>query len=185
MVTEYIRRKLGERSVNFREKMALTDRILSHTPSPSDLNESVSDAAQRIGVLLLEQTPQVKGIYTIMRDTTSSKEDFIFHCDRLSTLLVERAMTELPFRANEVITPVGQAYSGRVLDTKVAICIPLVIRVVNFHPGPLWRDHHSLVSKHPVRPGNSLHSLFQGWSIRAWSTKSSKRYSYRLIAHSA
>jgi uridine kinase len=132
LVTEYIRRKLGERSVNFREKMALTDRILSHTPSPSDFNESVSDAAQRLGVLLLEQTPQVKGIYTIMRDTTSSKEDFIFHCDRLSTLLVERAMTELPFRPSEVTTPIGEGYSGSVLDTKVVIYIPLVIRIMNF-----------------------------------------------------
>ena len=171
--------------MNFREKLALTDRILSHTPSPSDFNESVSDAAQRIGVLLLEQTRQVKGIYTIMRDTTSSKEDFIFHCDRLSTLLVERAMTELPFRPSEVTTPIGEACSGRVLDTKVAIYIPLVIRIMNFPPGPLWRDHHSLVSKHTIRPENSSHSLFQGWPIRAWFTKSSKRYSYRLIAHSA
>lgn len=119
-MTEYIRRKLGERSANLREKMALTDRMLSHTPSPLTLNESMSDAAQRIGVFLLEQTAQVKGIYTILRDNTCSKEDFIFHCDRLSTMLVERAMVELPFRPNEVTTPAGETCKGSALDVKAS-----------------------------------------------------------------
>ena len=121
LVTEYIRRKLGERSANLREKMALTDRMLSHPHSPISLNESMSDAAQRIGVLLLEQTPQIKGIYTTLRDSTCAKEDFIFYCDRLSTLLVERAMTELPFDRKEVKTPVGETYSGSVLDAKASL----------------------------------------------------------------
>jgi uridine kinase len=130
--------------------MALTDRILSHTASPSGFNESVSDAAQRIGVILLEQTPQVKGIYTIMRDVSSSKEDFIFYCDRLSTLLVERAMIELPFCPEEVTTPVGKTYQGRVLDSKVFPNALLAICAMNFPPGSLRRNYHSLVSKRKI-----------------------------------
>jgi len=121
--------------------------MLSHTPSTIPADESVSDAAQRMGVLLLDQTPQVEGIYTILRDETSSKEDFIFYCDRISTILVERAMAELPFRPVEVTTPAGERYSGRKLGAKVDMCILLSIHMVNHSPGPLWRHYCSLVGE--------------------------------------
>lgn len=134
LVTEYIRRKLSERSANLREKMALTDRMLSHVSTPSDIKDSMSDAAQRIGVILLDQTAQVKGIYTTLRDRTCVKEDFIFYCDRLSTLLVERAATELPFHRNEVTTAVGETYTGQTTDIK-DLCGVTIIR----WGGPLER----------------------------------------------
>jgi uridine kinase len=93
--------------------MALTQHLLSYKlPTPS-LLESAAEAASRLGVHLLEQTPQVRGIYTLLRDRTCSKEDFIFYCDRLSTLLVERAMNKLPYRLCEVFTATEEKTTGQ------------------------------------------------------------------------
>lgn len=104
---------MGERSAILREKMALTQHLLSYKLPASALQESSADAASRLGVHLLEQTPQVRGIYTLLRDRTCSKEDFIFYCDRLSTLLVERAMNELPYRPCEILTATEEKATGQ------------------------------------------------------------------------
>lgn len=61
----------------------------------------------------------LQGIMTILRDRTTSREDFIFFSDRLATLLVERAMQELPFRSKSVVTPVDALYHGQELATNV------------------------------------------------------------------
>jgi uridine kinase len=93
--------------------MALTQRLLSYKLPTSALRELAAEAASRLGVHLLEQTPQVRGIYTLLRDRTCSKEDFIFYCDRLSTLLVERAMNELPYRPCEIFTATDEKAAGQ------------------------------------------------------------------------
>jgi uridine kinase len=79
------------------------------------------------GVVLLEQTPQLlvrqivwlwsyanrrQGIMTILRDRETERGDFIFYADRLSTLIVEKALTLLPHRPISVRTPVGVSYTG-------------------------------------------------------------------------
>lgn len=56
---------------------------------------------------------------TILRDRTTSREDFIFFTDRLSTILVEKAMELLPHATQEVVTPVDATYVGQKLDANV------------------------------------------------------------------
>lgn len=99
--------------------MALTPQLLRYTGSFSLLMDSPERAAERLGVLLLEQTPQVQGTYTLLRDKDCPKEDFIFYTDRISTLLVERAMQELPFSPHDTVTPVGEKVRGKILTVKV------------------------------------------------------------------
>ncbi len=41
-------------------------------------------------VLLLDATPQLRGISTILQDQDSDKEDFIFYFNRGATMLIER-----------------------------------------------------------------------------------------------
>lgn len=41
-------------------------------------------------VLVLEKTPQLRGMNTIIHDTDTNSEDFIFYFDRTATLLVEQ-----------------------------------------------------------------------------------------------
>ena len=60
-----------------------------------------------------------QGIYTIIRDQTTNKQDFIFFVDRLAMFLVEKAMEQLPYRAKTVTTPIGAEAVGKELDAKV------------------------------------------------------------------
>lgn len=41
-------------------------------------------------VTVLEETPQLKGMNTIIQDIDTEAEDFIFYFDRLATLLIEK-----------------------------------------------------------------------------------------------
>ncbi|KAG8707295.1 Uridine kinase, partial [Ceratobasidium sp. 395] len=71
------------------------------------------------------------GIYTILRDKETPREDFIFYADRLATLICEKAMEVLPFRNITVLTPTGAIANGK--DTAIAepernICAVTIIR---------------------------------------------------------
>jgi uridine kinase len=63
----------------------------------------------------------MQGIFTILRDRTTSRQNFIFFTDRLSTLLVEHALQHLPYLPKNVITPVGVKAHGKKLDAQVRI----------------------------------------------------------------
>jgi uracil phosphoribosyltransferase len=49
---------------------------------------------------------------TILRDQETTRGDFIFFADRLSTLIVEKALTLLPYDKHTVTTPLGIPYDG-------------------------------------------------------------------------
>lgn len=49
---------------------------------------------------------------TILRDQQTSRGDFIFYADRLSTLIVEKALELIPHQPKTVRTPVGLDYTG-------------------------------------------------------------------------
>lgn len=143
LISTHIRRQLKERTHHFRKKMAAKlQPSISRGP-----RKQLPD--EELGLIVLEQTPQLsvstasfkaigstvsecwtvllmfdclsllQGIYTILRDVTTKKEDFIFFCDRLSTLLVEKAMEQLTFKSKSVITPVGVEAKGKELDVEV------------------------------------------------------------------
>ena len=61
-----------------------------------------------------------QGIYTILRDRTTPREDFIFFVDRLSTFLMEQAMVYLPFAPATVTTPTGAKSEGKRLSAPVS-----------------------------------------------------------------
>jgi uracil phosphoribosyltransferase len=49
---------------------------------------------------------------TILRDRETKRGDFIFFADRLSTLIVEKALTLLPHQRKSVQTPLGLPFEG-------------------------------------------------------------------------
>lgn len=67
----------------------------------------------------IKQSAQVKYIETVLRNKNTSRDDFIFYSDRLVRLLIEEAINFIPFKDQDIVTPVGQHYSGSVLDSKV------------------------------------------------------------------
>jgi len=77
MVTQYIERKLVQKSIAHRQALKRLGLNCENEP----LGE---------GVVLLDQTSQLKGINTIIQDVDTSPEDFIFYFDRMATLLIEQ-----------------------------------------------------------------------------------------------
>ena len=49
---------------------------------------------------------------TILRDRETERGDFIFYADRLSTLIVEKALELISYQPTTIKTPVGSAYKG-------------------------------------------------------------------------
>ncbi|XP_027415017.1 uridine-cytidine kinase-like 1 isoform X12 [Bos indicus x Bos taurus] len=62
---------------------------------------------------VLKSTPQVRGMHTIIRDRETSRDEFIFYSKRLMRLLIEHALSFLPFQDCVVQTPQGQDYAGK------------------------------------------------------------------------
>lgn len=61
----------------------------------------------------------LQGIFTILRDRSARREDFIFFTDRLATFLSEKAMEFLPYKPKTITTPVGSTYVGKQLTVEV------------------------------------------------------------------
>jgi uridine kinase len=60
----------------------------------------------------MKSTGQIKGMHTMIRDATTDRADFIFYSERLSCLVVEQALAEIPHVNVEVTSPTGDTYKG-------------------------------------------------------------------------
>ncbi|KAG0042275.1 hypothetical protein BGZ83_000696 [Gryganskiella cystojenkinii] len=96
LLTKHIQRQLQDRKMQSRWDMA---RINPPQELPSN-------------VIVLENTKQILGMHTIIRDINTSRHDFIFYADRLATLVIERALCELPYASKTVKTPTGKTVDG-------------------------------------------------------------------------
>ncbi|XP_072222647.1 uridine-cytidine kinase-like 1 isoform X6 [Leuresthes tenuis] len=67
---------------------------------------------------VLDSTPQVRGMHTIIRNKETSRDEFIFYSKRLMRLLIERALSFLPSQVHVVQTPQGEDYEGRTFHGK-------------------------------------------------------------------
>lgn len=77
-------------------------------------------------VIKLRQTNQLKSLYTIIRDRTTSRGDFVFYSDRIIRLLVEEGLNQLPVEPIKIETPLGVTYDGHKFQGK--ICGVSIIR---------------------------------------------------------
>ncbi|XP_010536767.1 PREDICTED: uridine kinase-like protein 4 isoform X1 [Tarenaya hassleriana] len=75
---------------------------------------------------VIQSTFQIRGMHTLIRDSQTTKHDFIFYSDRLIRLVVEHGLGHLPFTEKQVITPTGSVYSG--VDFCKRLCGVSVIR---------------------------------------------------------
>ncbi|EIN04896.1 armadillo/beta-catenin/plakoglobin [Punctularia strigosozonata HHB-11173 SS5] len=110
LISTHIRRQLADRARSFRPHMVPSPSSASFASSP---NNALED---KPNFILMKQTPQLKGIYTILRDRTTSRQDFIFFVDRLATYLVEKAMEYLPHKPKTVTTPVEVEAHGQMIQ---------------------------------------------------------------------
>ncbi|KAJ2898227.1 uncharacterized protein MKZ38_004053 [Zalerion maritima] len=113
MVTQYIQLKLIEKSKHHRDALTLLEIEAQKEP----MSEKV---------VLLDQTPQLKGMNTIIHDIDTPSEDFIFYFDRLTTLLIEQSLNNVQFESKATETPCGHKYMG--LAAKGDVCAVVVLR---------------------------------------------------------
>ncbi|KAK4685916.1 uridine kinase, partial [Tremellales sp. Uapishka_1] len=109
LLVTHVKRQLESRTLRFRNMLAKMGERDEQARSPVNIK---GDEVVDEGVILLEQTNQLKGIMTILRDQNTERGDFIFYADRLSTIIVEKALTLLPYKSHTVTTPVGKTYDG-------------------------------------------------------------------------
>ncbi|KAG5529996.1 hypothetical protein RHGRI_030386 [Rhododendron griersonianum] len=69
---------------------------------------------------------QIRGMHTLIRDSQTTKHDFVFYADRLIRLVVEHGLGHLPFTEKQVITPTDSVYTG--VDFCKRLCGVSVIR---------------------------------------------------------
>lgn len=73
---------------------------------------------------ILEKTNQTNGIYTILLNKKTSRDDFIFYFDRIATTLINKALEFAAYKTVEIITPMNAKFKTKASsDTVVAVNI--------------------------------------------------------------
>ncbi|XP_028308376.1 uridine-cytidine kinase-like 1 isoform X4 [Gouania willdenowi] len=102
LIVQHVHSQLEERELSVRAALASAHQA---QPLPQTLS-------------VLDSTPQVRGMHTIIRNKETSRDEFIFYSKRLMRLLIERALSFLPSQIHVVQTPQGEDYDGRAFHGK-------------------------------------------------------------------
>ncbi|XP_072917904.1 uridine-cytidine kinase-like 1 isoform X2 [Hemitrygon akajei] len=100
LIVQHVHSQLEERELSVRATLAS-----AHQAQP--LPETLS---------VLKSTPQVQGMHTFIRNKDTCRDEFIFYSKRLMRLLIEHALSLLPFKTCTVQTLQGEDYEGRRYD---------------------------------------------------------------------
>ncbi|TBU55572.1 armadillo/beta-catenin/plakoglobin [Dichomitus squalens] len=141
LIATHVRRKIEDRSRYLRKDLARIG------PLDLTLGNPVDQSFPNLTVL--RQTPQLRGIFTMLRNSRTRREDFIFFTDRLSTFLSEKAMEFLPYKSKNITTPVEATYTGKELAVE-HICGVSILR----SGGPLERGLRRVIQD--IRIGSLL-----------------------------
>jgi len=106
-------------------RQILKEKSAKHRADLERLGKGVEDQPLSDKVILLEDKPQVKGIGTLLRNPATTSTEFIFYLDRLTALLVEKALDCHNFLPHKVITPQRDSYSGLKDAGKVSAIVVL------------------------------------------------------------
>ncbi|KAK0512073.1 hypothetical protein JMJ35_005201 [Cladonia borealis] len=106
-------------------KRTLEDKSRKHQEDLQRLGKQAKDEPLSDNVLIMKQTTQIVGINTILQNPMTKEVDFIFYFDRLSSLLVERAMENVHFESKTVETPQGSKYQGLAMEGEVSAVVIL------------------------------------------------------------
>jgi uracil phosphoribosyltransferase len=80
---------------------------------------------QFLQVTILQMTPQLRTLMTIVRNKDTKRNDFIFYADRINRLLVEEGLNFLPTSEKIVETRTGKQYAGAEFVGKIC-AVPII-----------------------------------------------------------
>ncbi|XP_076340945.1 uridine-cytidine kinase-like 1 isoform X2 [Tachypleus tridentatus] len=111
LIVQHVHTQLQLRGLKLRSKL-----VQSHAgqPLPTTLK-------------IMPSTPQILGMHTFIRNKETSRDEFIFYSKRLMRLLIEYALSLLPYKDVIVETPQGLTYQGKRCTT-VKICGASIMR---------------------------------------------------------
>uniref|UniRef100_A0A670I6M3 Uridine-cytidine kinase n=1 Tax=Podarcis muralis TaxID=64176 RepID=A0A670I6M3_PODMU len=101
------------------ENFVALDLIVQHVHSQLEKVRRAALASAHQGqplpktLSVLDSTPQVRGMHTIIRNKETTRDEFIFYSKRLMRLLIEHALSFLPLKPVTVETPQGTVYEGK------------------------------------------------------------------------
>ncbi|VDM38982.1 unnamed protein product [Toxocara canis] len=104
LIVKQVKTQLAERGYDASKNLNLQRADMVHRDFPHQLPSSLH---------IVQQTPQVRGLHTFIRNRKTSRDEFIFYSERLMRILIENAMNFMPFMAVTVKTPNGQTFSGK------------------------------------------------------------------------
>ncbi|RZF39578.1 hypothetical protein LSTR_LSTR001099 [Laodelphax striatellus] len=97
LIVHHVHTQLSLRGFKVREELA---HLFTGQPLPRSLH-------------MLPETPQIKGLHTFIRNKDTQRDEFIFYSKRLIRLVIEFALSLLPFKDSMVDTPQGVPYQGK------------------------------------------------------------------------
>ncbi|CAO1423612.1 unnamed protein product [Diamesa serratosioi] len=98
LIVQHVCSQLQLRGFKLRETLA--NSLTHNQPMPDSL-------------FLLPETPQIKGLHTFIRNANTSRDEFIFYSNRLIRLVIEYALSLMPFKEVTVDTPQAVSYQGK------------------------------------------------------------------------
>ncbi|EFA76807.1 uridine kinase [Heterostelium album PN500] len=121
LLTQHIRLKLKDRG---------------YTPQkPINIVEGVTKDNLPKNIHILPPTNQVRALLSILRNKNTDVGNFVFYSDRLVNMIIEEALTHLPFKEKTVVTPVGTEYKG--VEPDYNLCALSVLRAGSCMEQPL------------------------------------------------
>lgn len=114
LIVQHVHKQLQQRGFKTRSRLLQEGCQHEEEPLPSTVS-------------VLEQTKQIHGMHTLIRDKGTSRDDFIFYSRRLMRLLIEYALSMLEYESVVVCTPQNTQYEGKKLGSK-QICGVSILR---------------------------------------------------------
>jgi uridine kinase len=100
LIVKHVHRELQQRGYKLRSNLASKSNYKPGEPLPSTLYK-------------LNETKQIKFIHTKIRNRETPRDEFIFYSNRLMRILIEHALSLLPFEDVIVETTNGHKYEGK------------------------------------------------------------------------
>lgn len=100
LIVKHVHRELYTRGCKLRSDLANKHNHDPGEPLPSTLHK-------------LDETKQIKFMHTVIRNKETTRDEFIFYSNRLMRLLIEYALSLLPFEDVCVKTTLGHEYEGK------------------------------------------------------------------------
>ncbi|KIW34259.1 uridine kinase [Cladophialophora immunda] len=125
IVPRGMQNKMAIQMIVNQTRQILKEKSIRHNAELEKLGQQVEDYTLSDNVMVLGETPQVVGVSTILRNPITDQVDFVFYFDRLTALLIEKALDCHNYVATDITTPSGDKYSGVKSAGKVSAVVIL------------------------------------------------------------